>query len=105
MSRLLPPPKSKWREGNHQIGLFIRTDSGRTVEVVWDDANKLATAAAFELLHLLATGDKPIAGKPVTLKQAMRTTATPAAAQLKRDGKLRVTPRGEAREPRKKAKS
>lgn len=105
MSKLLPPHKSKWREGNHQIGLFIRTDSGREVEIVWDDANKIATAAAFELLHILSTGERPeMTGKPMTQARAMRTTATPAADHLKRKGKLRVSPRGVARDKKKAAK-
>ena len=57
MSRgILPPLKKEWREGQHQIGLFIRDNQGRVVQVSWNNVDQLGREVAYDLLHILATG-------------------------------------------------
>jgi hypothetical protein len=38
---LLPPRVKKWKKGHRQVGLFLRTKTGGTVQMVMDDATEL----------------------------------------------------------------
>jgi len=48
--KLNPPRKKDWKPGTFQVGLFIRTPEGATIEGVWDNADRRAQEAAFALL-------------------------------------------------------
>jgi hypothetical protein len=47
---LLPPKKKDWCPGKFQIGIFIRTPKGTSVEFVWDDAPKAVSDVVLDLL-------------------------------------------------------
>jgi hypothetical protein len=36
----MPPRRKNWVRGHEQIGLFIRTGDGSTIEITWNDAPK-----------------------------------------------------------------
>lgn len=56
MGSLLPPRKRDWTKGQMQVGLFIRTESGTTVESTVKIADERVRAAAVALLRLMAGG-------------------------------------------------
>lgn len=48
---LFLPRRKNWKPGQHQIGLFIRSDSGAVHEAVWDNADPAVRRAAIKLLR------------------------------------------------------
>ena len=49
---LLPPRRREWKKGLVQVGLFIRTATGSTIESVSNDATTIGKEAAYALLHI-----------------------------------------------------
>ena len=47
---MLPPRKRDWKEGQLQIGLFVRTPMGSVMEVVNDDVDPLTLLKFIEVL-------------------------------------------------------
>jgi hypothetical protein len=47
--QLMPPRRKDWKEGKYQIGLFIRTEEGGTIEATSNEATPAAKKAAAEL--------------------------------------------------------
>lgn len=63
MRSLLPPKKRDWTKGHMQVGLFLRTESGSTIEVSVKIADRKVRAAAVELLRLMSGGSDPEADR------------------------------------------
>lgn len=59
----LPPRKKDWKPGAHQVGVFVRTDTGSVIEVVLDSTTKelaqavLAAVRMGEVLGVKAVKD------------------------------------------------
>lgn len=59
MSRsILPPRKRDWKPGTTQIGMFLRTREGDTIETTQNDAWPEAVQKAVELLSELVKGNE-----------------------------------------------
>lgn len=48
--RLMPPRKKDWKKGTFQVGVFVRTPDGGTVEAIWDEAPEPIKQSALELI-------------------------------------------------------
>lgn len=48
---LLPPRKRDWKPGTVQLGLFMRTERGATIQSVMDTATELQVQRARDLMH------------------------------------------------------
>ena len=50
---VFPPRRRNWTPGQGQIGLFVRTEDGSKIEIVWNKAPENIKVAAAEMVALL----------------------------------------------------
>ena len=56
-TRIVPPLRRDWKEGKMQIGLFIRTQEGSTIQCVTNDASPDAIAKVGHLFAAMIDGE------------------------------------------------
>ena len=54
--KVMPPLKREWKQGNTQLGLFIRFPDGKVIEMTQNNAHDEVAAKATELLRAMCSG-------------------------------------------------
>lgn len=86
---LVPPKKSNWTEGVAQVGVFVRTEKGSTLEMVQDKASREELTWALILMTGLEKAPTDVVRKAIADWEA-RTAANTGAKSRKKSSVKRT---------------